>query len=394
MNGKTDQDKILWKMSAMSMVLIVGAILLLIFTFSSGLEQMVLRWETSEEYGYGYLIPVIALFFIWQKKNELAEKEFTGSWLGVLCVVLGAMLLVFGELAALYVVTQYAFIVTIFGLLLSLLGWRAMKVIIAPVLLLFFMVPLPNFLYQGMSTELQLISSSLGVWVIRLFGISVFLEGNVIDLGVYKLQVVEACSGLRYLFPLASLAYMAAYIFKGAWWKKAVLFVSSAPITVLMNSFRIGMIGVIVEYWGIGTAEGFLHDFEGWFIFMACMLLLVGEMWLLARIGKNAVSFADAFELSWPDELTGKDFKNRAISSAFKIVLPVVAVVSLVPVFIEEREEIVPDRKEFAGFLMEYPGWYGRRELMEQHYIDSLKFDDYIMSNYVSNEGDRVNFYV
>ena len=357
MSDENGNEMTLWKMNQMSLILTGGAILLLIFAFSSGLGQMVLRWESSEEYGYGYLIPIITLFFIWQKKNELAEQEFTGSWLGVLCVIFGVILLVFGELGTLYVVTQYAFIVTIFGLFLSHMGWKAMKVIIASIFLLFFMVPLPNFLYQGLSSELQLISSSLGVWFIRLFGISVFLEGNVIDLGVYKLQVVEACSGLRYLFPLTCLAYIASYIFKGAWWKKTILFISSVPITVLMNSFRIGVIGVMVEYWGIGAAEGFLHDFEGWIVFMACTFLLVAEMWLLARIGKDALPFADAFELTWPDELVGKDLKERKLPASFKFVMPVILMVVLIPVLIEERKEFVPERKDFADFsISEFAG--------------------------------------
>ena len=394
MNAENNQKVNLWNTDMRSLALMGGALLLLIYGFSSGLGTMVYQWGNSEEYGYGYLIPVITLFFIWQKKNELAEKEFIGSWLGVFVVVFGVMLLLFGELAALYVVTQYAFIVAIYGLILSLIGWQAMKVIIAPLLLLFFMVPLPNFLYQGLSSELQLISSSLGVWVIRLFGISVFLEGNVIDLGIYKLQVVEACSGLRYLFPLTCLAYMSAYIFKGAWWKKAILFISSVPITVLMNSFRIGVIGVMVEYWGIGAAEGFLHDFEGWIVFMACMLVLVAEMWLLARIGKDALPFADAFELSWPDALPDENMKERAAVSTFKAVLPIVLLATLVPFFTEERQEIVPERETFADFSMEYPGWQGRSEPLEQVYIDSLKFDDYLMSNYLNNSGDLVNFYV
>ena len=115
-------------------------------------------------------------------------------------------------------------------------------------ILLFFMVPLPHFLYNSLSAELQLVSSRLGVGFIRLFSIPVFLEGNVIDLGNYKLQVVEACSGLRYLFPLTALGFIAAVIFKVALWKKVVLFLSTIPITVLMNSFRIGVIGVLVEY--------------------------------------------------------------------------------------------------------------------------------------------------
>jgi exosortase len=106
-----------------------------------------------------------------------------------------------------------------------------------PLLLLGLMIPLPTFLYQGLSAQMQLISSQIGVAIIRLFNISVFLEGNVIDLGNYKLQVAEACNGLRYLFPLMALGFIAAYLFKGALWKRAVIFLSTIPITILMNSF-------------------------------------------------------------------------------------------------------------------------------------------------------------
>ena len=127
------------------------------------------------------------------------------------------------------------------------------------------MIPLPEFVLANLSTRLQLLSSQLGVAFIRLFDISVFVEGNVIDLGGYKLQVAEACSGLRYLFPLMTLGFLMACFYKGARWKRVVLFLSSIPITVLMNSIRIGIIGVTVERWGIRMAEGFLHDFRaGW----------------------------------------------------------------------------------------------------------------------------------
>ena len=139
---------------------------------------------------------------------------------------------------------------------------------------LIFMLPLPQFVYWKLSIFLQLVSSELGVWFVQLAGVPVFLEGNVIDLGVYKLQVAEACSGLRYLFPILSFSYLFAILYRGPIWHKAVLLLMAAPLTVFMNSVRIGMIGVLVNSYGIGQAEGFLHFFEGWVIFGACIGLL------------------------------------------------------------------------------------------------------------------------
>ena len=112
----------------------------------------------------------------------------------------------------------------------------------------------------------------------------VFLEGNIIDLGTYKLQVAEACSGLRYLFPLMSFSFLFAVLYKGPGWHKVVLFLSAVPITILMNSIRIAVIGLMVNHYGIEQAEGFLHFFEGWIIFIACVMILYLEAMLLQRL--------------------------------------------------------------------------------------------------------------
>src|SRR4029079_8443440 len=129
---------------------------------------------------------------------------------------------------------------------------------------------------------------------IRLVGIPVYLEGNVIDLGVYKLQVVEACSGLRYLYPLLSLGFLAAYLFQAPLWQRAIVFLSTIPITILMNSLRIAIVGILVNSYGPQDADGFLHMFEGWIIFIACAGVLVAEMALFARFASRK-RFFDVF---------------------------------------------------------------------------------------------------
>jgi exosortase D (VPLPA-CTERM-specific) len=374
---------------------ILALAIVIIVIFYDGIGELVRKWSASEEYGYGFLIPIIAVFLIWQKKNELEKLGNKGSWLGLVVTIFGLVLFFLGELSTLYIIIQYAFIVVIVGVALSLLGWRAFKLVWVPLLLLIFMIPLPNFLYQGLSSQLQLISSQLGVAVIRLFDISVYLEGNVIDLGRYKLQVVEACSGLRYLFPMASLAFISAYIFRGAFWKKAIIFLSSIPITVAMNSFRIGIIGVLVEYQGPSAAEGFLHYFEGWVIFMACMAVLIGEMWWLARVGRDRCPFAEAFNLDLPSSGTA-----RTRTSPRTLVKPFIAaafvVVSALPVvmLIEDRSEILPERTEFASFPMSLGEWEGTPGRVEDIYLDFLKLDDYLMADYVNPKKELVNFYV
>jgi len=170
--------------------------LMLGIMFSDSLVNMTNSWE-RDEYSHGYLIPAISFWIIWSNRDAASKCLRSGSWSGVMVVVIGLVLGMMGELASLFVVTQYAFLMILYGLCLAILGWKGVRLMWFPLAYLFFMIPLPNFLYNNLSSQLQLISSQLGVAVIRLMDISVFLQGNVIDLGVYKLQVVEACSGLR-----------------------------------------------------------------------------------------------------------------------------------------------------------------------------------------------------
>lgn len=385
----------LWRNGTSLWLLLLASVALLGFVYFDGLRFMVEMWGKREEYGHGFLIPFVSLFFIWQKKNELSRLPFSGSSIGVLILLLGIVLFFLGELSTLYTIIQYSFLVALFGLVLAWQGWRGVRIIWAPLLLLFFMVPLPEFLYQGLSAQLQLISSELGVWAIRLFGISVYLEGNIIDLGGYKLQVVEACSGLRYLFPLTTLGFMMAYIYQGAFWKRAVIFLSTIPITVLMNSFRIGAIGVMVEYWGQSMAEGFLHDFEGWIIFMACLGVLLVEMLLLSKIGSDRKPLQEAFGIDFPDP-TPRDasIHSRTVPRTLAASLSILVVAAVLTLSLGQREEIILERADFSGFPMQVGSWKGRPDRLEQIYLDTLKLDDYILTGYVDPDGSTVNFYV
>ena len=241
---------------------------------------------------------------------------------------------------------------------------------------------------------MQLISSKIGVEVIRLFGISVYLEGNVIDLGNYKLQVVEACNGLRYLFPLVALGVIAAYFYKESWWKKVVIVASTLPITVLMNSIRIGIIGILVEYWGIEMAEGFLHDFEGWIIFMICFAILLLEMWLLTKISSGR-SLRDVLNIEVParEKIPQSELAQRTLPAPFMISCVFIACATIAFKVLPERVEDIPDRKSLASFPLVIDVWQGTAKSMELKYINALKFEDYLLSNF-NDKKNSLEFYV
>ncbi len=389
------KQQTIWKEPAWIWIGLLGLFGLLGTIFYDGLSAMVRAWG-REEYSHGYMIPLVVAFLVWQRKDQLEKIQFSDSWVGVVIVLLGIGLYFLGELSTLYIIIQYAFLVTVFGIAFCMVGREGMRKIWVPLLFLGFMIPLPSFLFNNLSSLLQLISSQLGVSVIRFFGVSVYLEGNVIDLGNYQLQVVEACNGLRYLFPLMSLAFLCAYFFKGALWKRAVIFISSIPITVLMNSFRIGVTGVLVDYKGIAMAEGFLHDFEGWFIFMSCLGVLIAEMWVLSKIGRDGSRpLREVFGLDFPNPSPeGAAIRYRSLPKSLVFSAFLLVITAASSFLVVQREEVIPSRADFSGFPLQIGSWQGTGERMEQIYIDALKFDDYIMANFDNGAGKVINFYV
>ncbi|ARN76338.1 hypothetical protein BST96_08185 [Oceanicoccus sagamiensis] len=367
------------------------------FVFYDGLSYMVEIWGTSEEYSHGYMIPMVALYLIWKKQWEVKESMTTGAWISVPILMFGLVLFLVGELSSLYTIIQYAFLVCFFAIILAFIGLKSFKILLPAITYLVFMIPLPVFLYNSLSAELQLISSAIGVAVVRAFDISVYLEGNVIDLGVYQLQVVEACSGLRYLFPLMSFGYLIAFLYKGPMWIRAILFLSTIPITVLMNSFRIGVIGVTVEYWGIEMAEGFLHDFEGWVIFVGCLGVLVLEVWFFQWLRKGDGSLIDNLDLDLPEETLSMSDLNftRQTQKPLIACLGLMLMASLALPMLESRQEEQLERTSFSQFPLYNKSWNGREDSLEESVLDALKLTDYFIANYTSKKKDaRLNFYV
>ena len=273
------------------------------YLYADSLAFLFGHWIGSEDYSHGMFVPLISLFLIWQARHRIAEAGTENSWWGLAVISAGLVLYWIGELATLYVLQHVSLWMVIVGLVIALMGVRGTRAIAFPLSYLLTSIPLPVFLYASLSSQLQLWSSALGVGFLQLVGVTAFREGNVIDLGPVQLQVVEACSGIRYLLPLTSLALLCAYLFKDRMWKRVVLVLSSIPISVLVNGFRIGMIGVLIEWYGQGAAEGFYHLFEGWVLFMASLGLLILEMWVLAMIGTvgDRSSFLNRF--TWTDRL-------------------------------------------------------------------------------------------
>lgn len=363
--------------------------------FWQGIETLLIAWQ-QPEYSHGPLIPVLsAILFLRQLKDEPIVTGPVNRIPGLLLMGLSLILALFGKMAEIGDVTAYALILWVGAVLLISFGWEQGRRFWPPVVHLAFMLPLPGVLYYKVSTDLQFISSELGVWFLKLMNVPVFLDGNVIDLGVLKLHVAEACSGLRYLFPILSFSYIFAVLFQGPMTHKAILLLSAAPISVLMNSVRIALAGLIVQEFGEGHLEGFSHFFEGWVIFVLCVLLLfaLARLLLLFRPGRPSLVDAMDLEFSGLVEQSRRLLlvePSRALAAAAIITALAAAAWQVSP----GGRTITPDRNTFATFPERLGDWtVGRNRPMDPKVADILKADDY-RSAILSREGASVDLFV
>ena len=351
------------------------------FFFADGLDALLEAWSLPE-YSHGPLIPILSgLLFLRQLKEYPPDPgPKRNRWVGVTVVVVSLMMATLGKLANIADIVAYATILWVGGILLVSFGWATGKHFWPPVVHLVYMLPLPGVIYYKMTTWLQFISSELGVWFLRLLSVPVFLDGNIIDLGITKLHVAEACSGLRYLFPILSFSYIFAVLYKGPMWHKAVLLISAAPITVFMNSVRIAIAGVIVQYYGLDWLDGFTHFFEGWVIFIACILLL----FLLARImlffNSRKMGLAEALDLE-TDGLMTQASRIRLVRAS-----PAMITVAALMLGATLAYQAVPDRgagqiarESFTTFPRQIGDWRqsGPASTLADSVATNLGADDY-----------------
>jgi exosortase D (VPLPA-CTERM-specific) len=383
-----------WRFSALDWAIVAFALVITTVPFLRVLSQLLVVWG-SPEYSHCVIIPLVSAFLIWRERAALTRTRFDGSWLGFAVLLAGAGLWAIGELSTIWTIEQYGFLVTVYGLVLALVGPEVFRRLWMAMLILVFTIPFPVFFTNSLSLHLQLLSSALGVAVIRLFDIPVYLDGNLIDLGVYKLQVAEACSGLRYLFPLMTLAFIVTYFFRASFWKRALLFLASIPVAVLMNSLRIGLIGVTVEYWGQKAAEGVLHYFEGWVVFMVSIGLLLLLASLLVRLGPRPMRLRDALlmDLGPPADLS-RETEPRKLPAPFLAATVLTTLGAVLTPQMQHRPEIQPARDAFVDFPMRLDGWTGERSAMGAVYLNQLKLTDYLYATYARPTGPPVNVWV
>ena len=347
-------------------------------------------WYTDEDYSYGFLIPLITAYLIWEKKGQLKSVSVSSNWIGAPFFFFFLLVSLYGMLGSSPSAVRPAIPFMLLSIVLFCFGKSALKALWFPLFFLIFMIPLPLVVQTGIGFPLKVVSTKLGGSILDAFGISAFVQGNIIDLGTIQLQVVDACSGLRYILPLLALGALFAYFFEKTAWKRGALVIFTIPIAVITNGIRIGATGFLSQKYGSQMAEGFFHAFSGWLVFMFAFFLLFLLLLLLRLIKRPP-------ERVMPVPGTGEE-SARVNGRGFSLVAPIICICALLAAAgIGQATSALPKlviEEGFSGFPMTIGPWSGELLQIDPEIISASGAEEAFSADYKGAEGKVVSLYI
>jgi exosortase D (VPLPA-CTERM-specific) len=372
--------------SALGIILFLAAVIL----YWNILVDLFNRMVTDEDFSFGLLLPLVSAYVIYLKWPELRQRTWEPSWLGLPVIMAAFIMRVFGEMFGGMFLPAVSFVVLLSAIVILIGGIPLLRFLVFPLLLLFMAIPTEALIIKMITMPLQLISSVLATWALQMVGIPAFRQGNVIDLGVRQLQVVAACSGLRYILSLFALAVIFCYFYQRRPWKAILLTLLIVPAAILANALRVAAMGLYPA-----LQEGFLHMFSGWLIFIFCFAFIS-----LCNAGLNRF---------WPDPSNANPRDPDAAAAAQAKSAPRVKSVKpgkylLVGLLVTcsmglfslqfRQAPPLPLRQSFDSFPIAIGNWQGYREFLEKNILAALHSDIYVSANYTNPEFGHVNFWM
>lgn len=244
------------------------------------LGKLVLDWWEIPDFSHGFLVPIFAAYLVWAKKDALLNTKIAPTWSGIAVVALGLVVLLLGIYGAELFLSRVSLVILLVGLVLCFGGWELLKELRFPLLVLLLAIPIPAIIFNEITLPLQTLASKLASALLPIFGVPVLREGNIIELPAMKLEVAEACSGIRSLLSLFTLAVFYGHFLEKSFLRRVILALASIPIAIAANAVRILGTGLCVQYWDPDKALGFFHEFSGWVMF----LVSLGSLFVIHRI--------------------------------------------------------------------------------------------------------------
>jgi exosortase len=246
---------------------------LLALCYAPIMRALIRQWMNDSDMGHGFFVPLVSGYIVWQRREELLAMTPKPNWWGLVVVIVGCLQALVGTLGVELFTSRTAMVVTLIGAVWLLGGTQILRKLAFPLVLLFFMVPIPTVVYNKLTFPLQILASRLATAALTLVDIPVLREGNILELPDRRISVVEACSGIRSLLSLTFLSLVYGYFFEQRTWVRAALFLATIPVAIIANGSRVTATGIISEF-RPDLAEGFFHESTGLVIFFAAAVIL------------------------------------------------------------------------------------------------------------------------
>lgn len=283
MSIKDDFFEIRSQISIRAQLKLIVLLILTVGLFAPALYSLIHTWSTSEDYSHGFFVIPIALFMVWKKREQLVSSESASSWICAPVFLLAVLSYMVAVVTNFHTLTHLSIIITIFSLLMFIAGSKTTSILLWPLLFLIFMFPIPSSYYILITNPLKLMITGISAWIIGLFNIPVFQEGNLLFFANTQLEVAEACSGVRSLYSYIMLGCVIALMSEKLS-SKIILIFSTIPLAIFVNIMRVSVTGTLSHFYGPNVAQGFFHEFTGFVLFIIGLIVLSCLYVLLERL--------------------------------------------------------------------------------------------------------------
>jgi exosortase D (VPLPA-CTERM-specific) len=357
---------------------LLALLLLIAWLYASVLVRLVLQWvgpHSDPNFQHGIVVPIFALFVLWQDRKQLAAITPAPSWAGLPLVVLSMLVLVVGVLGANIFLPRVSLLILLAGLIILFQGWRFFRAVLFPWVFLFLMVPIPALIINRITFPLQLLASRFASDLLELVRVPVLREGNLLTLAAMQLDVAEACSGIRSLLTLVTLAIIYGYLLENRIWVRVVLACSAVPIAVLANGFRVFGQGLLVHFGHQALAEGITHAVWGLLVFAAALTMLFALHRAISLIWKSGP--VAPRNVAYQEEQSAGGVPVQAGSFRFGIVATLLLVTA-----IGLQAHSSGDVRHVGTLPYRIGDWTGIDKPISQKELDILGPGEYLMRDY------------
>jgi len=399
----------LYRTSSYWQLLLIAFLCFIIY--AEVLQRLFLNWLQDENYSHGLIIAPLIIFILYLERKLLnRESEYPSPIAGLLIITMALLLLLIGTLGAELFIQRISLVFMLSGIIVYLFGFRLLNLLTVPLALLIFSIPIPQIIFNKIAFPLQIIASQIAVWGIRVLGIPSVVKGNIIEIlprgaiQIVQLEVVEACSGIRSLMSLATLAILLAYFTKDQpikielrnrdLWRMILLILLAIPTAVFTNSIRVMLTGVLTYSYGRQALQTFYHQISGFAVYLLALIILIGFNYLLKELFKNNSTDEKQTELA--ENKTEIQARATSCRKNINLLLLFLALGILIVKFIDARSDLTPQRRQLQEFPRMIGNWQqiGSDIYFSPEIEKILQASDYLVRDYVSPDGKVVNLYI